>query len=230
MKTIILNHKSYLSYDEITKYKLELEEIDTSNINLVLMPNIAYISLFRHTPLEIGSQNFNSYNYGSYTGETCLEILKNMDINYTLVAHPERLILRLDTYDQTKDKFIKSLNSGFKTILCVGHDENLKILKKELKFYLKGIDHTDIKNLILAYEPSSKIEGTKVNLKEINFVCNFIKKYIKEKFNEEITFIYGGSVTKDNIEEILKITDGVIIGKISTDINEVKNIIEKCKK
>ena len=133
MKTIILNHKSYLTYEEIVKYKTELEELNTSNINLILMPNIAYLSLFRHTPLKIGAQDFNSYNFGSYTGETCLEILKNMDINHTLVGHPERLLLRLDSYDQIRDKLIKSINSGFKTILCVGHNENLKMLKKELK-------------------------------------------------------------------------------------------------
>ncbi len=230
MKTIVLNHKSYLTYEEITKYKTELEELSTSNLNLILMPNIAYLSLFRHTPLKIGTQDFYSYTFGSYTGETCLELLKNMDINYTLVGHPERLMLRLDTYDQVKDKFIKSLNSGFKTILCLGHDESLKILKKELKFFLKGIDHNDIKNLIIAYEPASKIGGNKVYLKEIEFVNNFIKKYIEQNFGEEITFIYGGSVNKDNIEEILKITDGVIIGKPSTDINEIKEIIRKINK
>ena len=228
MKTIILNHKSYLTYEEIVKYKTELEELNTSNINLILMPNIAYLSLFRHTPLKIGAQDFNSYNFGSYTGETCLEILKNMDINHTLVGHPERLLLRLDSYDQIRDKLIKSINSGFKTILCVGHNENLKMLKKELKFYLKGIEHTDLKNLMIAYEPASKLETGRINLREIEFVKTFIKKYIDHNFGEEITFLYGGSVNKENIEEILKITDGVIIGKISTNIDETKAILNIC--
>ena len=49
MKTLILNHKSYMSYEEITKYKDELNKLSISNIDLVLFPNIAYLSLFKNT-------------------------------------------------------------------------------------------------------------------------------------------------------------------------------------
>ena len=69
MKTLILNHKSYMSYEEITKYKDKLNKLPISNIDLVLFPNIAYLSLFKNTKIKIGSQNFYSYNFGSYTGE-----------------------------------------------------------------------------------------------------------------------------------------------------------------
>ena len=134
MKTIILNHKSYLSYNEITKYKEKINNIQTKNINLVLMPNLAYLSLFKDSKIKIGAQNFYSYNYGSYTGEIPLEILKSLNINYTLVGHPERITLKLDTYEEIKEKLYRSLNSGFKTILCIGHDEKLSTIKKELKY------------------------------------------------------------------------------------------------
>ena len=50
------------------------------------------------------------------------------------------------------------------------------------------------------------------------------------EFEEEVEFFYGGSVNKENINEILNITDGVIIGKLSTDINSVKDIIENTTK
>lgn len=225
MKTIILNHKSYLSYDEIINYKKNLETLNLTNINLILLPNLAYLSLFKNSSLTIGSQNFYSYNFGSYTGEVSLEILKSMNIGYTLVGHPERLNHHLDSYQIIKDKFFRSISSSFKTILCVGHDENEKILKKELKFYLKGIETDSIKNLIIAFEPGSKIEGTSVNLKQINYVCNFIKSYMNEKYKTNVPFIYGGSVNKNNIKEILEITDGVILGKNSTNFNEIKDLI-----
>ena len=225
MKTLILNQKSYMSYDEIITYKNELEQINKQNINLILMPNLAYLSLFKNSNILIGSQNFFSYNYGSYTGEISLEILNSLNIKYTLVGHPERLKHRLESYQNIKDKLFRSVSSGFKTILCVGHDENEKKLKKELKFYLKGIDRESIKNLIIAFEPGSKIEGTTVDLNQINYVSNLIKKYMEKKYEIDIPFIYGGSVNKNNISEIIKITDGVILGKNSTNINEVKEII-----
>lgn len=230
MKTIILNHKGYLTYDEIKKYKTELEKINNNNVNLVLMPNLAYISMFKDYKIKIGAQNFYSYNLGSYTGEIPLESLKSMNIKYTMVGHPERITLKLDSYEEIKEKLYRSLNSGFKTILCIGHDEKLSTVKKELKYYLKTADYIDIKNLIIAYEPSSKIEKEEVNLKDINYLNNFIKEYFMYEFEEEVPFLYGGSVTSENISEILKITDGVIIGKNSIDIKQVKEILNKITK
>lgn len=229
MKTIILNHKSYLSYEEIQNYKNIIEAQNIENINLVLMPTLAYLSEFKNSKIEIGAQNFYSYNYGSYTGEISLETLKSLNINYTLVGHPERLMLKLDSYQEVKDKFFRSINLGFKTILCVGHNENEKILKKELKFFLNGIEESVLKNLIIAFEPSSKIEGEIVNLKQIQYVYNYIKEYMFKHFEITVPFIYGGSVNKNNIKEILEITDGVILGKNSTEINGVIEILNTIK-
>ncbi len=230
MKTIILNHKSYLTYDEIKKFKVDLEKYDYKKFNLVLMPNLAYISLFKDSKLKIGAQNFYSYNFGSYTGEIPLESLKSMNINYTLVGHPERIILKLDSYEEIKEKLYRSLNSGFKTILCIGHDEKISTVKKELKYYLKTADYIDVKNLIIAYEPSKKIESDKANLKDIKYLNNFIKEYFMYEFEEDIPFLYGGSVSSSNINEILEITDGVIIGKNSINIKNVKEILENITK
>lgn len=226
MKTIILNHKSYLSYEEIQNYKNLLETQSIENINLILMPTLAYLSEFKSSKIQIGAQNFYSYNFGSYTGEISLETLKSLNVNYTLVGHPERLILKLDSYQEVKDKFFRSINLGFKTILCLGHDENEKILKKELKFFFNGIEESVLKNLIIAFEPASKIEGETVNLKQIKYVNSFIKEYMYKHFEINIPFIYGGSVNKNNIKEILEITDGVILGRNSTNINEVLEIIK----
>lgn len=227
MKTIILNHKSFLSYENLEHYKNELELINKENINLILMPNIAYLSSFKNTTFTLGSQNFYSYNFGSYTGETSLEILKSLDVKYTLVGHPERITLRLDSYEEIKDKLFKSLNSDFKTILCIGHDESINTVKKELKYYLKGLDGSSIKNLIFAFEPSSKIDGDTVNLKDINYLKDFIKEYMYKNYKEEIPFFYGGGINKTNIKEVLEITDGIILGKISTEIDKLKEILSQ---
>lgn len=228
MKTIILNHKCYLSIEEIEKYKKEIEKIKTKE-NLVLLPNTLYLSLFKNSTISYGTQNFYTYKYGSYTGEICLESLKNINATYTIVGHPERILLKLDSYEQIKNKLFVSLNMGFKTILCIGHDENLSTIKKELKYYLKGIEYSSLKNLFIAYEPSSKIEGEKVNIKDISYLSKFLKEYFEKHFEETVPFLYGGSVNINNINEILAITDGVILGKISTDINEVKNILKNLK-
>lgn len=227
MKTVVLNHKSFLSYEEIEHYKNELELIKKDNINLILMPNIAYLSSFKNTTFTLGSQNFYSYNFGSYTGETSLEILKSLDVEYTLVGHPERITLKLDAYEEIKDKLFKSLNSDFKTILCIGHDESINTVKKELKYYLKGIEGSSIKNLIIAFEPSSKIDGDTVNLKDIQYLKDFIKEYMEKNYKEDIPFFYGGGINKDNINDVLEIVDGIVLGKISTNIEKLKEILNQ---
>jgi len=226
MKKLILNHKSYLSYDEIINYKKELEKIKSKNLELVLMPNIAYLGLFKNSKITLGSQDFLSYNYGSYTGETSLELLKTIGVSYTLVGHPERIEFKLDTYEQIKDKLYKSINSSFKTILCIGHDAKIKTIKKELNYYLKEVDSTSIKNLIIAFEPSNKIEANEVDIKEIDEITTYIKNFINKYYNENIEVLYGGGITTENIKEVLEITDGVIIGKNGIDIEFVKKIIK----
>lgn len=229
MKTIILNNKCYLSYKEALNYKDTLESISNKDLNLVVLPNLAYLSLFKDSKINIGVQNFYSYNYGAYTGEICLESLKDLNVKYTLVGHPERLELKLDTYTEVKDKLYRSLNSDFKTVLCVGKDENEKTIKKELKFYLSNIEYKSFKNLIIAYEPYSKIEEDDVDLVDIELKKEYITKYIKQHFDEEITFIYGGAVSKENIKDILSITDGVLIGRNSTDVRELKELFKEAK-
>ena len=222
MKLLVLNNKCFLSYNEIIEYKKELDKLKLNN-ELVLFPNLAYISMFKDVKYEIGAQNFYSYNYGAYTGEVNLASLKELNVTYTLVGHPERLILKLDTYEEIKDKLFKSLNSNFKTILCIGKDNDFKIIKKELKYYLKNIDHTSLKNLIIAYEP---IDIEKVNTDDIIYIMTEVKKYILKHFDVEVPFIYGGFVNKDNIGDILNITDGVLIGKESSDIKVVKDMLK----
>ena len=212
MKKIILNHKSYLSYEEITKYIKDMNNIKTKE-ELIIFPSINYLALFALSKYKVGAQNFYSYNYGSYTGEVCLESLKSMNVNYTIVSHPERILFR-------------SLNMGFKTILCVGHDNSLKTIKKELKFYLKGVEYDSLKNLLIAYEPASHIDSSNVNLNEIAYVTDFIKKYMQKHYEIDTPILYGGGISKDNISDVLKLTDGVLIGKTSTNIQYLKEILK----
>ncbi len=230
-KKIILNHKSYLNYDEINKYKKEIEKIDKKKFDLILFPSIIYLSLFKNSKLNIGTQNFYTSNYGSYTGEANLESLKYIGVNYTLVGHSERKKLRLERIELTKEKLIESLNSDFKTILLVGElykkANPFNIIKAQLKYYLKEIKLDKLKNLSIAYEPAWAVGGSQtLSINKISKIVSKIKQYIFKKYKFDIEVYYGGSVTENSIKEILEVTDGVLIGKISSDIDSIKNVIK----
>lgn len=231
MKKIILNHKSYLNYDGILRYKKEMEKLNLKDYELILFPSVIYLSLFKGSKLNVGSQNFYTLNYGSYTGEINLESLKYMGINYTLIGHSERKKLRLERLEVTKDKLFQSLNANFKTIFLVGElykkSNPFSVVREQLKYHLKGIKVDQIKNLSIAYEPSWAIGGSQtISIQKLSKMIEKIKKYILKKYNCEIEVYYGGSVSEESINEILKVADGVLIGKISSDIDRIKKIIK----
>ncbi len=234
MKKIILNQKSYLSYDEMTNFIKQYEKLDKTKHDFILFPPVVYLSLFKDKPYKVGTQNFFSYNYGSFTGEISLEQLKSMNIKYTLVSHPERKKIIGETYEIAKEKLYKSLSSKFNTILFIGELSKMRnpisYIKKELNYYLRDIEENNIKYLSICYEPY--IMGVSTEIKDYNRlkkIIDFIKEYINKKYNENINVFYGGNVTKENIKEILEITNGILLGKASTSIDNLKEIIKEIK-
>ena len=234
MKKIILNQKSYLSYDEMTNFIKQYEKLDKTKHDFILFPPVVYLSLFKDKPYKVGTQNFFSYNYGSFTGEISLEQLKSMNIKYTLVSHPERKKIIGETYEIAKEKLYKSLSSKFNTILFIGELSKMRnpisYIKKELNYYLRDIEENNIKYLSICYEPY--IMGVSTEIKDYNRlkkIIDFIKEYINKKYNENLNVFYGGNVTKENIKEILEITNGILLGKASTSIDNLKEIIKEIK-
>ena len=183
MKKIILNQKSYMTIKEIEEYKKSFDKIKLKDSEFILFPPILYLSLFKEVPYKVGTQNFFSYNTGSFTGEISLEQLKSINVNYTLVGHYERRKIIGESYVSSKEKLYKSLKSKFNTILCVGEQKKtnkpFSFIKKELNFYLRNIESSNIKYLKIAYEPnwavgSGEVQSLEKITKTIdeNFIYN----------------------------------------------------------
>lgn len=233
-KKLILNHKSYLSIEEIENYKKEFNILNIDSFDIILFPSIIYLTLFRDFKYFIGAQNFYSCSYGNYTGEINLESLKTLGVDYTLVNHFERINLEIDSRSLIKEKVHNSLYSGFSTILMVGEPKKNKnpfsYIKKELVYYLKNIDSSKIKNLSILYEPSWKSEDSEIDINLIRSVVVQIKEYFIGRYKLDVDVYYASGVNADNIINILEICDGVAIGKDSTNIDYIKNIISKLDK
>ena len=106
----------------------------------------------------------------------------------------------------------------------------ISYIKKELNYYLRDIEENNIKYLSICYEPY--IMGVSTEIKDYNRlkkIIDFIKEYINKKYNENINVFYGGNVTKENIKEILEITNGILLGKASTSIDNLKEVIKEIK-
>ncbi len=234
MKKIILNQKSYLYYEEMVKFKKEFDKIEPSNYEFILFPPIQYLSMFRDSKYKVGTQNFFSYKTGSFTGEINLESLKKMNINYSFIGHYERRKIIGETYATFKEKLFKSLNSKCNTILFVGEQKKTRrpfnYIKKELNYYLKAIESSSLKYLSICYEPNWAIGSGEIQcIDKITKVIDEIKLYMFNKYKLRIEVYYGGSIDKDNIKSVFDICDGVVIGKASTEIDTLKELLKEIK-
>ena len=231
MKRIILNQKSYLMYDEIVEFKKEFDKIKPKDYKFILFPSMQYLSLFKDSNYDIGTQNFFSFKVGSFTGEVNLESLKEMNINYSMVGHFERRKIIGESYEIMKEKLYKSLSSKCNTILCVGEDSKFKreipFVKKELSFYLKSLESDTLKYLSICYLPSHAMDEANKSFDTINKVISFIKKYFFDKYNIDIPVYYGGNIENSNFKEIYELCDGIMLDTQSNNIKIVKELLKE---
>lgn len=231
MKKVILNQKSYLLYDEMIKFKISFDKLKPKKYEFVIFPPLLYLSLFKDSKYSVGTQNFYSYKSGSFTGELNLESLKDIGVNYTIISHFERKKLIEETYSMAKEKLFKSLNSKCNTILFVGEQKKTRkpfnYIKKELNYFLKEIETSNINYLSIAYEPNWAVGSGDVQcIDKIKSTIIQIKQYVCNKYKVDIDVYYGGSIDKENIKEIFEHTDGIVLGKVSTNIDELKELLQ----
>ncbi|MBQ7579398.1 MAG: triose-phosphate isomerase [Clostridia bacterium] len=181
----------------------------------------------------VGAQNVALAESGAYTGEISAKMLKDVGADSCLIGHSERRHI----YGETNDDIAKKLNlvqkEGLKTILCVGETlEEHRRLKSVLESQLSVLNDKDLTNIIVAYEPVWAIGTGKVATSDdIIKAHTIIKKYVKDKFNSEISILYGGSVKPENISEILAlgVVDGVLVGGASLDAKKMAQMIKSAK-
>ena len=229
MKKVILNHESYLLYDEIIKFKKEFESLNYDKIKFIIFPSIQYLNLFNNVDYAVGAQNFYSSNQGAFSGEINLESLKNMKINYTLVGQSQRVNYIYEDKKLIKEKLFKSLNSKFNTLLCIGESKNMNkpyyTLKKEINFYLKEIERNKLKYLSIVYDP--KYFMNCIDIDNLKIIYRKLKLYIKSKYNINVDIYYGGLVNYNSVKDLFDVFDGIVLDKLSISINSVKRICNK---
>ena len=229
MKKIILNHRSYLSIEEIKKYIEDFPKLVNEKLDIVVFPNILYLSLFEDFCTEVGCQNFYSETYGDYTGEINLESLKKLNVNYTMISHKDRVNSLLDTPSQLREKLNRSINNDFKTILVVGEEKMVedpfKYIKGDLNYILKNINKEKLDNLTILYNPMW-LDDKSQDVNIIRKVVIDIKEYFINHYKKDIDVYYGSGVNEDNINEILEFCDGVCIEKESLDVYKLKDIFD----
>ena len=184
----------------------------------------------------LGAQNVSEKINGGTTGEISASQLKSMGATLSIVGHSERRQDQNEKSENIVNKLNRLQEQGLNAILCVGEskeqrDEGLakEFVYQEITEVFDNINKDYFENITIAYEPIWAI-GTGVipTNEEIIDMTNYIKDLVNEKYNIDIKVLYGGSVNKNNIDELNKIdiVDGYLIGGASTK-EEFNYIIER---
>ena len=248
-KIIIGNWKLNLDHLEaiqlLQKINYSLPEDIEENIEIVLSPSFTSLRSLQTVissdklKIKLSSQNVSQYTSGAYTGEISAAQLKKLDIEYAIVGHSERRTLFNEVDSVINDKVNRLIDNEIVPIFCFGEsiDERksgtyLNFIENQINEGLKGLRKDKVKKLVVAYEPIWAIgTGEVASIENIVEVLDYVKNIINKKpfFNDDnIKFIYGGSVSPDNAEDILnsKIVDGALVGGASLDVNKFLDIIK----
>lgn len=238
MKKIVCNLKTAFSKEQMENYVSALSQISNEYVSIIVAPSYPFIDKI-NKPLIRASQDISIYDDEYAVGEVTSKTLKTLNVEYVMVGHSDRKF----RFKESEIEFIKKINNAInnqlKVIYCIGETREEKARCKTLTVLEKQIARVfnfvngPLQNIIIAYEPiwaisTNKNDFENINVSEISETISFIKRLIKDYYNEEVEVIYGGSVSGKNIDQYRNLkSDGLLIGKSSLEADEIKKILSE---
>ena len=239
MKYIIGNWKMNQNAKIIDNFIKSFKKNKVNNVKFGLAVPYVYIEKIKKKlgkTCLIGAENCSEYSSGAYTGEVSAEMLADFNIDFCLVGHSERRTIFAETDEQINEKIKQLIKNKITPLFCIGetlkeyeNKETKKVIKKQIEKGLKGINASELNNLIIAYEPVWAIgTGKTADAKTINNITEYIKNLLLKMYGENsksIKVLYGGSVNSENASNLLTdLVDGALVGGASLNAEKFINI------
>jgi len=178
------------------------------------------------SPIQLGAQNLFWEDQGAYTGEISAPMLKDLGCRYVILGHSERRATFGEEDEVIQKKLHAALRHGLKPILCVGESlvqrESGKadsVLIRQLRGSLTGLAPHTMAAVTIAYEPVWAIgTGKSATPDQAVAAHRTIREFAAGTWSpaiaQAVRILYGGSVTPQNIQSLLKSDDidGALIG------------------
>ena len=237
MKYLICNLKAFKTYDEMIYYKDALKLIDVSNIHFVVAPSSIYLPLFKDSNYSLCVQDIDLLESKHLTGDISILQLKSLDVKYAIIGHFERRKYYQEKEYEILEKIKISLENRLQVIYCIGETfeererkVEYQVLEKQIARIFNKLNHEDLNNIIIAYEPTYLIgkEDT-YDILKIRSMILFIKRIIWDYYQVYIKVVFGGSVNTNNISylSVIKEIDGFIICSSILNPNNIPLMIDK---
>ena len=196
--------------------------------------------LCKNSNLKIAAQNCHHEITGAYTGEVSAAMLADLGVNYVLVGHSERRAYNAETNELLAKKVDAALVQNLQVIYCFGEtleerssNSHFSLITKQITEGVFHLDETQVKNIVLAYEPVWAIgTGETATRDQAQEMHAHIRTVLSDKYGEEIaqncSILYGGSCKPTNATELFSQpdVDGGLIGGASLNAADFVSIIK----
>ena len=238
------NWKMNTTVNEAVKLVGEMRPLldPIGNVEKVVCPPFVSLTAVREilkgSSVKLGAQNMHFEDKGAFTGEISQLMLTGL-FEYVILGHSERRQYFGETNKIINKKVRAALKAGLKPILCVGESlaqyeagKTEAVVTDHVSGSLKEIPASN--NLVIAYEPVWAIGTGKAATSEqankiIGIVRKIVVKLYGDAFAQNLRILYGGSVTADNITELMKQPeiDGGLVGGASLKVDVFSSIVKQ---
>ena len=238
------NWKMNMLASEIKPFMEQLKENlpKTRACNVVLCTPApllpAMIKAGKDCKVAAGGQDVSKYEKGAYTGEVSAAQLADIGAKYCIVGHSERRQYHGEDDMLINAKVKALLEKGIIPIICVGEsleqremDLTMEYVAYQVKAALSGVDASQLRRCIIAYEPIWAIgTGKTATAEQAEEVCQGIRAVVRGIYGARparaVSILYGGSMNAKNAFELLAQPDidGGLIGGASlkpVDFSEI---------
>ena len=177
-----------------------------------------------NSPVQVGCQSVYRMNtavggnFGAFTTNRPVSIMKAMDVNYTIIGHCEERNDKMGILAEAGVVDTKAVNrilnqeiklavaNGMKVLYCIGEkDTELdrwdEVLREQLEIGLEGVDKSQV---VIGYEPIWSIGPGKTPAGK-EYIAK-IARFVKE-VTGGIDVVYGGGLKVDNAEMLASIEE-----------------------
>ena len=184
------------------------------------------VKMTEGTNIHVGAQNVHWAESGAYTGEISAAMLKELGVEYVIIGHSERREYFGETDETVNLRTKAAIAAGLIPIVCVGESleqrengETDALVTMQINKGLDGIAASDVKNMVIAYEPIWAIGTGKTATDEqanetIGVIRGAIEKMYGKEVSDKVRIQYGGSMKPANVKGLMAQSeiDGGLIG------------------
>jgi triosephosphate isomerase len=215
------------------------------DVKVILCPPAIYLTTLQKyiegaPNFALAAQNCSDKDAGAYTGEISAGMLSSIGVGYVLIGHSERRQYFSESNALLAAKVDAALAKGVAPIFCCGesleqrqNEDYIGFVKNQITESLFHLTAEQLLSVIIAYEPIWAIgTGLTASAEQAQDMHKALRGHIAAQYGdaiaEEISILYGGSVTAASAPELFTAPDidGGLVGGASLKSREFTNIIK----